>query len=104
MKFQTPTRAAVTLTAGMLFLVAATIGAQSLSDSRSEDRTTARLVCGMITQYHISQGEIDDKASSKLLDHYVKQLDSQKLYFTKSDIAGLEKYRKQLDDLVKSGD
>ena len=104
MKFKTPTRAAVTLTAGMLLLVAATIGAQNLSDNRSEDRTTARLVCEMVTRYHISQGEIDDDVSSHLLDHYVKQLDAQKLYFTKSDIAGLEKYRKQLDDLVKSGD
>jgi carboxyl-terminal processing protease len=103
MKFKTPTRAAVTLTIGMLLLVAATIGAQNLTDDRSEDRTTARLVCDMITRYHISQGAIDDKASGKLLDHYIKQLDPQKLYFVKSDVTGLEKYRTQLDDLVKAG-
>jgi carboxyl-terminal processing protease len=103
MKFKTPTRAAVALSVGMLLLVAATIGAQNLSDNRSEDRTTARLVCEMVTKYHISQGEIDDRTSSELLDHYIKQLDSQKLYFTKSDIDDLEKHRKQLDDLVKAG-
>ncbi|MBW3541120.1 MAG: carboxy terminal-processing peptidase [Planctomycetes bacterium] len=103
MKFKTPTRAAVSLTIGMLLLVAATVGAQNLSENRGEDGTVARRVCDMITRQHISHGEIDDKVSARLFKRYLEQLDGQKLYFLKADIAKHERDRERLDDQLKSG-
>ena len=38
-----------------------------------------------------------------ILQKFIKDLDSQKLYFLKSDIDGFARYRDQLDDLLKAG-
>lgn len=104
MKFKRPSRATTTLTIVMAAFVATTIYAQKLANAKPEDQTTARLVSAMVSKYHISQGQIDDTISSKTFDRYIQQLDPRKLYFTKSDIDGFEKSRKQLDDQIKAGD
>ena len=57
----------------------------------------------MITKYHISQKPLDDRISAMILQKFIKDLDSQKLYFLKSDIDGFARYRDQLDDLLKAG-
>ena len=43
--FKMPSRAACTLTAGMLLLVATTIFAQQAAEARSNDEVTAKQVC-----------------------------------------------------------
>lgn len=103
MKFRRPPRALSTLTVCMVLLVIVAIGAQRASAPRADDQATARLVAGMIERLHISKHPIDDAISSKLLDRYIKSLDSQKLYFSKSQIESFEGYRDQLDDMVKVG-
>ena len=57
----------------------------------------------MIEQTHISQNPIDDAVSAKLVDEFVKTLDPQKLYFLQGDIDRFNKYRNELDDLIKAG-
>lgn len=104
MRFKKPSRATGTLIVVLAAFVATTIFAQKLASARSDDETTARLVSAMITRYHISQGKIDDAISAKMFDHFIGQLDGRKLYFMKSDMDELKKYRTKLDDLVQEGD
>ncbi|MBM81408.1 MAG: tail-specific protease [Planctomycetaceae bacterium] len=103
MSLRTPSRPVITLSLGMVLLVATTIFAQQLGTPSKEDQKTARLVARLVAKYHISQSKIDDQISERLLKRYVELLDPQKLYFLETDIADLQKYRHQLDDLVKAG-
>ena len=103
MKFKAPSRAVSSLTLGMALLVATTIFAQKFSTPQDHDAVTARSVCRMIQNDHISRRFIDDDISAKLLDRYLKELDSQKMYFLQADIDRFKRYRDELDDLVKMG-
>src|SRR5258708_20805925 len=101
MIFRTPSRAACTLSIAMVFLVATTLLAEHLSTAQQAN--VAKLVCEMIESTHISQKPIDDGISAKLVDEFVKSLDPLKLYFLQADIDRFNKYRTELDDLVKAG-
>lgn len=103
MKFRAPSRAASSLTLAMVVLVATTIFAQQFSTAKTEDQKTARLVCQLIERFHISDGKIDDGVSKKLVNTFVEDLDPQKLYFLESDVQQMDKFQKQLDDLLKTG-
>jgi carboxyl-terminal processing protease len=88
----------------MVLLVATTLVAEQLGSlSSSQSTNVAKAVCEMIEANHISQKPIDDTISARLVDEYIKQLDSKKLYFLQSDIDRFNKYRLDLDDLVKAG-
>lgn len=85
-------------------LVATTLFAQQLfSSSDFADEDTARLVTQMIPRFHLSQAEVDDAVSGRLLDGFIEQMDPQKLYFLQSDIDEFSKYRTTLDDMLKEG-
>lgn len=95
---------AATIVSGFLCLfIASTIFAQQFSRDDSSEETTAKLVCQMVEQYHISHQDIDDKTSSKLLDKFIRDLDPQKIYFYQSDIDQLNEFSTKLDDMVKQG-
>ncbi|SFI54270.1 carboxy terminal-processing peptidase [Planctomicrobium piriforme] len=89
--------------ASLLILGLSTAFAQRLSSADPTDQETAKLVSKMIPKFHLSRTEIDDKVSGQLLDGFIKDLDPQKLYFLKSDIADFEKHRNTLDDEIKAG-
>src|SRR5262249_11961345 len=101
MIFRTPSRAACTLSIAMVFLVATTMLAKDLSSPQQSN--VAKLVCEMIESTHISQKPIDDAVSAKLVDEFIKTLDPQKLYFLQSDIDKFNRFRTELDDLIKAG-
>lgn len=101
MIFRTPSRAACTLSIAMVFLVATTLLAEHLSAQQQSN--VAKRVCEMIEANHIQQKPIDDSVSAKLVDEFIKTLDPQKLYFLQSDIDKFNKYRTELDDLIKAG-
>jgi len=103
MKFKNPSRAAVSMTAGMLFLATATFCVQQLASAQTSDQTTAKLVCQMIARKHISHAPIDDDVSKRLLARYLKTLDPQKLYLTQADVDELSKSATVLDDQLKAG-
>jgi carboxyl-terminal processing protease len=96
-------RAIGTLAIGLTVLIATTIFAQQFSSNAPADQETARLVASMISKYHISQKPLDDRISAMLLNRFLKELDPQKMYFLKSDVDELAKYRDHLDDLIKRG-
>lgn len=105
MIFRTPSRAACTLSVGMILLAATTVATTLLAEQLGSGQASsiAKLVCEMIEANHISQKPIDDKTSAKLVDEFIKSLDPQKLYFLQSDIDRFNKFRTGLDDLVKAG-
>lgn len=101
MTLRTPSRAACTLSMAIVFLIATTLLAERLSAQQSN--SVAELVCKMIEATHISQKPIDDTISAKLCDEFIRTLDPQKLYFLQSDIDRFNKFRTELDDLIKAG-
>lgn len=104
MKFRPPSRAASTLSMAMVLLVATTLLAQNLApQASSQPGNIAKLVCQMIEANHISQPQIDNKISEKLVDQYVKDLDAQKMYFLQSDVDQFNLQRHTLDDALKAG-
>jgi carboxyl-terminal processing protease len=62
----------------------------------------AELVAQFIQKSHYNQVAVDDQLSSKVLDFYIKNLDRNRMYLLASDIEYFERYRYQLDDIVKS--
>lgn len=60
------------------------------------------LVSQFIQNSHYNKVAVDDKLSSLVLDRYVKGLDRNRMYLLGSDIEFFEKYRYELDDIVKS--
>ena len=60
------------------------------------------LVAQFIQKSHYNQIAVDDALSSKVLDFYVENLDRNRMYLLASDIEYFERYRYQLDDIVKS--
>ena len=62
------------------------------------------LVTQFIQKSHYNHLAVDDELSSRVLDRYLESLDNNRLYLLKSDIAFFEKYRHELDDLVRRRD
>ena len=103
MNLKYPSRAACTTVTITVLLVATTIFAQQLGRPTADDSTTARLVCSMISRYHINHSDVDDEVAPRLFKRFVEMLDPQKLYFLKEDIDSFEQSKLQLDDQVKEG-
>ncbi len=105
MRISPPSRATVGLAVAVVFLVASTIGAQQLANpGGTSEQSIAKAVSEMIAKNHISQKQIDDAISQKLVKRLLKDLDPQKQYFLQADIDEFNKFRDHLDDLIKQGD
>ena len=61
-----------------------------------------QLVTEFIQKSHYRQQAVDDELSSRVLDRYIESLDSNRMYLLASDIALFERYRYELDDMVRS--
>lgn len=62
----------------------------------------AKVIAYILDNNHYRKIHLNDSLSSVILDEYIKNLDNNKNYFTAPDIALFEKYRYQLDDLIKA--
>ncbi len=60
------------------------------------------MVAEFVEQSHYSHASVDDDLSSKVLDRYIEALDNNRMYFLSSDIKSFEKFRYQLDDMVRT--
>jgi carboxyl-terminal processing protease len=54
-----------------------------------------------LAKYHFQANKLDNDFSIKVYDLYVKDMDPNKMFYTKKDINKLEKYRKLVDDEIK---
>ncbi len=86
-----------------LALVAAFVGAQSPTPS-ALDRLTARTVIDLVEHHHMARPNINDETAKKWGENFIKDLDPQKCYFLKSDVAEFRKHFLELDDEIKKGD
>ncbi len=64
----------------------------------------ARITANIFSKEQYLRQDFDDRMSSLLFNEYFKTLDPAKIYFTKKDIAGFDKFRTKLDDMIKEGD
>jgi carboxyl-terminal processing protease len=62
----------------------------------------AELVAQFVQKSHYNQVSVDDELSSKVFDFYIDNLDHNHMYLLAADIEYFERYRYQLDDIVKS--
>ena len=60
----------------------------------------ARLAAELLTRYHYTAMPLDGAMSEKIFDRYLKSLDSEKLFFTQTDIDHLTDFRTHLDDAI----
>ncbi len=63
-----------------------------------------KVINSMLKRYHYRKFELNDAFSEKILAQYIKQLDSNKLYFTQSDINEFDKHKHKFDDYIEAGD
>ncbi len=62
------------------------------------------VVLTILEKYHYRKADINDSLSSVIFDRYIEGFDHNKVYFLKSDLRELEKYRYELDDALLAGD
>tara|TARA_B110000438_G_scaffold2479_1_gene2579 strand:+ start:457 stop:2544 length:2088 start_codon:yes stop_codon:yes gene_type:complete len=76
----------------------------SLLESNPEQSHLLKLVTAISEQGHFSKKKITNESSHLILKNYLNTLDSQKMYFTQSDINYFQRYRYKIDDALKNGD
>ncbi|WP_318840523.1 carboxy terminal-processing peptidase [Methyloradius palustris] len=72
---------------------------QELKPTTDQARA-AHLSAEVLTRYHYSAIPLDDEASKKIFDAYIKSLDGEKMFFTQQDIDQLSEARTHLDDAI----
>ncbi len=65
---------------------------------------TARLSAEILTHSHYRKVPLDEALSAKIYDHYLKDLDSEKLFFTQPDLDGFDSARGKLADAIHHED
>ena len=75
----------------------------SLLKNNPEHSHLLRLVAAISEQGHFSKKKISNESSHLILKNYLNTLDSQKIYFTQSDINYFQRYRYTIDDALKNG-
>ena len=75
----------------------------SLLKYNPEHSHLLRLVVAISEQGHFSKKKISNESSHLILKNYLNTLDSQKIYFTQSDINYFQRYRYTIDDALKNG-
>lgn len=61
----------------------------------------AYILIRMVNKFHVEPREVNDKFSVDLFNNMLINTDDDKIFFTKSDINMLSKYRTTLDDQIK---
>jgi carboxyl-terminal processing protease len=62
----------------------------------------AKVIAYILDNNHYRKIMLNDSLSSVILDQFIESLDNNKSYFTAEDLKRFEKYRYQIDDLIKS--
>ena len=86
----------------ILALMAVVVGAQAPVPT-NEDQETAKTVVDLLERQHMARPVIDDEIAAKWCNNFLKDLDPQKFYFLKADIAEFQKEATKLDDQIREG-
>ena len=71
---------------------------------QQEESQAAHLSAEILTRYQYRRVPLDDAASSKIFDNYLKSLDGEKIYFLQADIERFAYARTKLDDAILDED
>jgi carboxyl-terminal processing protease len=82
----------------------ADIPAPKTLNPTTDEVLATKLITGYITHYHLKNPKLDDALSKQLFTHYLEELDPNRSYFLKSDIAAFAKYKTLLDDDLHAAD
>jgi len=66
----------------------------------AQQAQAAHMSAQILSRYHYKAVPLDDALSEKIFDSYLKQLDSEKLFFVQADIDEWTNYRTRLDDAI----
>ncbi len=69
-----------------------------------QDRNVTSIVTTMMRTQHVSHHPLDDEISERAVHLLLQAFDGRKLYFYQSDIDEFQRYRHQLDDMLKKRD
>ena len=90
-----------------LAIVAVLLGMQSapadLTGPTAEDRRITLTVLSYLREGHVTRHELNDEIAERLMDNFLKTLDSQKSFFYQSDIDEFRKETTELDDQLRRG-
>ncbi len=79
-----------------------TIVADDLLEPEQRHENIGELITQFIQKSHYNHISVNDDLSSDVLDRYIESLDGNRMYLLASDIEYFERYRYELDDMVKS--
>jgi carboxyl-terminal processing protease len=68
-----------------------------------KEQVLMKMISHTLNLYHFSPKELDDNFSQQVYSQYIKNLDYNKRFFTKADLAGLEVFKTKIDDQIVSG-
>ena len=91
-----------TLTAILGLTVVAVVGAQAPNPA-PVDQLTAKVVVQLLERGHMAKPKIDDEIAKKWCKNFIKELDPQKNYFEKGDVAEFMAQATTLDDKIREG-
>ena len=93
-----------------IILISSQVGSQNsdgiptLLTEKPVDNYLLKLVTAISERAHISQNNVNNESSIKVLNSFIESLDSFKMYFLEDDITYFQRYRYKIDDTLKSGD
>jgi carboxyl-terminal processing protease len=64
---------------------------------------TAKRIGTMLETAHYRRAVIDDRMSEEIYQRYLDSLDGQRSYFLASDIAEFDRWKRDFDDMIRSG-
>jgi carboxyl-terminal processing protease len=79
-----------------------TTTSSSVLEPESRHENIGELVTTFIQKSHYNHITVNDELSSSVMDTYINELDGNRVYLLESDIEFFEKYRYQLDDIVRN--
>jgi carboxyl-terminal processing protease len=79
----------------------ARIGDAQLAPSSKHEKI-GELVTEFVQKSHYQHSSVDDELSALVLERYIESLDSNRMYLLKSDVDAFQKYRHELDDMVRA--
>ena len=93
-----------------IVLISSQVGSQNsesipaLLTEKPVDNYLLKLVTAISERAHISQNNVNNESSIKVLNSFIESLDSFKMYFLEDDITYFQRYRYKIDDTLKSVD
>ncbi len=84
------------------FAGAAEVATDDALAPESRHENIGELVTTFIQKSHYNHIAVNDDLSSKVMDSYINELDRNRVYMLASDIEFFEKYRFELDDIVRN--